>query len=152
MKRTWPILGLLLLLPATGLAEVAGEERKAESEIRKALANWVEAANRGDWKAALDVWAPDLIGWYPGAPDDTYAREAENAARVRPPRTRFELDIREVIVSGRLAVVRDVWKLTSRSDAGEPTVETIRSFEVWRKQPDGAWKIARWISAPEPRK
>jgi hypothetical protein len=26
----------------------------------------------------------------------------------------------------------------------------VRSFEVWRRQPDRAWKIARWISAPEP--
>jgi ketosteroid isomerase-like protein len=152
MKRTTWLIAGLLLLPASGLSGATGEERNAESAIRKALASWVEAANRGDWKTALNVWAPDLIGWYPGAPDDTYAREAENAARSRPPRTRFELDIEEVIVSGTLAVVRDVWKLTSRRDAGEPTVETIRSFEVWRKQPDGAWRIARWISAPEPRK
>jgi hypothetical protein len=28
-------------------------------------------------------------------------------------------------------------------------VAVVRSFEVWRRQPDRTWKIARWISAPE---
>ncbi|HEY6221611.1 MAG TPA: nuclear transport factor 2 family protein [Candidatus Eisenbacteria bacterium] len=121
-----------------------------ETEIRAALARWVEAANRQDWKAALEVWAPDLIGWYPGQPDDTYAREQANSTRPkREHSTRFELTIDEVIVSGDLAVVRDTWTIRS-GDAAGPAASTLRSFEVWRRQPDGIWKIARWISAPEP--
>jgi steroid delta-isomerase len=121
-----------------------------EAEIRAALARWVDAANRQDWKAALDVWAPDLIGWYPGQPDDTYAREQANSTRPkREHSTRFELTINEVIVSGDLAVVRDTWTMRS-GDAAGPAALTLRSFEVWRRQPDGTWKIARWISAPEP--
>jgi ketosteroid isomerase-like protein len=150
MRRTWP-LAFTLLLASIARGAQTPEEARAEADIRQALAGWVEAANRGDWKAALKVWAPDLIGWYPGAPDDTYAREAENAARAGEARTKYELEIKEVIVAGSLAVVRDVWKFTTRRTAGEPTVETVKSFEVWRRQPDGAWRISRWISAPEPK-
>jgi ketosteroid isomerase-like protein len=57
-----------------------------------------------------------------------------------------------VIVSGRLAVVRDTWRFTTGSGAADSAVAVVRSFEVWRRLPDGAWKIARWISAPEPGK
>jgi ketosteroid isomerase-like protein len=149
-RRTWP-LAFTFLLAFIARGAPTPEEIRAEADIRQALAGWVEAANRGDWKAALKVWAPDLIGWYPGSPDDTYSREAENAARAGEPRTKYELEINEVLVAGSLAVVRDVWKFTTRRPAGEPTVETVKSFEVWRRQPDGAWKISRWISAPEPK-
>jgi ketosteroid isomerase-like protein len=128
--------------------------RTPEEEIRASLANWVAAANRGDWQEALKVWAPDLIGWYPGAPDDTYPREVERAGKAGPPRTTYSVDVQEVMVSGGMAVVRDVWTFTSKVDGkpGEPRVDTVKSFEVWTKQPDGAWKISRWISAPEPKK
>jgi ketosteroid isomerase-like protein len=151
MTRRTCFVALTLLAASITRGAQTPEEIKAEADIRQALAGWVEAANRGDWKTALKVWAPDLIGWYPGSPDDTYAREAENAARAGEPRTKYELEIKEVLVSGSLAVVRDVWKFTTRVTAGEPTVETVKSFEVWRRQPDGAWRISRWISAPEPK-
>jgi len=151
MIRRTGLLAFTFLLASIARGAENPEEARAEADIRQALAGWMEAANRGDWKAALKVWAPDLIGWYPGSPDDTYAREAENAARAGEPRTKYELEIKEVLVAGSLAVVRDVWKFTTKVTPGETTVETVKSFEVWRRQPDGAWRISRWISAPEPK-
>ena len=143
---------LLVLAPpiASPIRENAGDGN-AEKEIRASLARWVEAANRGDWKEAVKIWAPDLIGWYPGTPDDTYAREIERAARGGAPRTRYELEVKEVMVSGQLAVVRDVWTFTTKQESGRVLTEKVKSFEVWRRQPDGAWRICRWISAPEPK-
>ena len=140
-----------VLLTTSMLAAPVAEDAKAEKEIRGALAAWVSAANRGDWKEAVKVWARDLIGWYPGMPDDTYPREVERAARAGPPRTTYQVDVREVIVSGTLAVVRDVWTFSTKNASGASTVEKVKSFEVWRRQPDGRWKISRWISAPEPK-
>jgi ketosteroid isomerase-like protein len=145
------ILAAALLLPAAAQAAPTADALKAEKEIRGALAAWVSAANRGDWKEALKVWAPDLIGWYPGMPDDTYAREVERAARAGPPRTTYQVDVHEVMVSGSMAVVRDVWTFSTKNASGPPTVEKVKSFEVWRRQSDGRWKISRWISAPEPK-
>lgn len=111
------------------------------------------AANRQDWQSAAKIWAPDLIGWYPGQPDDTYEKELAQAAHSRPGRkpTRYEVTVEEVMVSKSLAVVRDRWRFITSSGSPDSTVDVVRSFEVWRRQPDGAWKIARWISAPEPR-
>lgn len=55
-------------------------------------------------------------------------------------------------MEGSLAVVRDTWVFTMKTDSGDSKVTTVRGFEVWRRQPDNAWKISRWISAPEPEK
>lgn len=154
MRRSF--LATLAVLCFAALPELArasadpSQTRADEAEIRAALARWVEAANRQDWRAALAVWAPDMVGWYPGQPDDSYAREETNATRPkREHGSQFELTINEVIVSGDLAVVRDTWTMRS-TDPAAPRATTFRSFEVWRRQPGGAWKISRWISAPDP--
>lgn len=70
-------------------------------------------------------------------------------ARGRRP-TRYEVTVNEVIVSGPLAVVRDTWRFTTNAGTPDSTVAVVRSFEVWRRQSARSWKIARWISAPEP--
>jgi steroid delta-isomerase len=122
-----------------------------EARIRRRLAEWVEQMRSGDRVAAAEVWAPDLVGWYPGQEDDTYEKEQAQARRQRPPeapRSIPAVRIEEVMVSGDLAVVRDIWRIT-RIAGGDTTEHSLRSFEVWQRQRDGAWRIARWISAPD---
>jgi ketosteroid isomerase-like protein len=150
----WALAALLFLrVPAVSAhAQQRQDSASAVRSIRTALANWVEAANREDWRTASQVWAPDLVGWYPGQPDDTYAREMERAAHPPQgrPHTRYEVNVAEVIVSGPVAVVRDIWRFTTSPGTPDSTVSVVRSYEVWRRQAKGEWKIARWISAPEP--
>jgi ketosteroid isomerase-like protein len=137
-----------LLLAVLSAPSFAAEPADAERAIRAALAHWVEAANRGDFAQALSVWAPDLIGWAPGGPDDTYAGEREAAQQpAGPPKATYALKIDEVIVDRTMAVVRDTWTETVHADGGDK-VSTFRSFEVWREQPDKSWKISRWIDGP----
>jgi ketosteroid isomerase-like protein len=141
-------IALLTATPAA-FGEANASNVLAETQIRSALADWVSAANRGDYQAALKVWAPDLIGWAPDGVDDTYEREAKFAeGPVQAPKTTYKLMINEVIVEGSLAVVRDTWIETTKRDTGPETVSQFRSYEVWRRQPDKTWKISRWIDGP----
>ena len=143
------ILMFLVLIAAVAHADPGADNPGAEKAIRTALAGWVEAANRGDYAATMSVWAPDLIGWAPEGPDDSYAREQSySKAPSGPVRTTYALTINEIIVEGSLAVVRDTWTQTTKQDGGADKVSTFRSFEVWRKQADGAWRISRWIDGP----
>jgi ketosteroid isomerase-like protein len=147
--NTASFFALALLVTPCAIADAAAPHSVAEKQIRAALAEWVDAANRGDYRAALKVWAPDLIGWAPEGVDDTYAREAE-AAKLPPeaPKTTYELTINEVIVDVSLAVVRDTWTARTKRDSGPDAIVTFRSYEVWRRQSDMTWKISRWIDGP----
>jgi steroid delta-isomerase len=137
--------------PSATAGAGAGAESDA-AKIRQALADWVEATWAGDRMRASRIWAPDLVGWYPGQPDDSYEREMESARNPRAPdapRSLPSVEVVEVMVSGDLAVVRDIWRF-SRIAGADTTFSSLRGFEVWRRQPDGEWRISRWISAPDP--
>ncbi len=130
-------------------ADSPASATSAEGEIRMSLQRWMDATNRGDYAAAMDVWAPDLIGWPPDGEDDTYARERAYADKGGPVEATYQLTINEIIVDTSMAVVRDTWQQTMKrgADAGKTTV--FRSVEIWRRQPDGHWRISRWIDGPE---
>ena len=122
------------------------DRKDDEAAIRVRLQQWVEQFNSGDYTGAAGIWAPDLIGIIPGGPDDSFDREQSAARKMKPGPARYALTIDEILVDGDLAVVRDTWVET-----GGAKPSKFRSFEVWRRQPDGKWRIARWIdAAPEP--
>lgn len=148
MIGKWIRTGLAAAIVLAAGAAVRAGTSEDEAQIRASLARWVQAFNSGDLKTAAEVWAPDLIGWAPEGEDDTYALEHDFAARAqgKPPSTTYALEINEVMVSGDLAVVRDTWTETPRADPAKARV--FRSFEVWRRQKDGSWKISRWIDGP----
>ena len=54
-------------------------------------------------------------------------------------------DIREIIVSGDIAVVRLFWTLTAQK-GGASSVSTEAGMDIFKRQPDGKWSIARFIS------
>jgi len=54
-------------------------------------------------------------------------------------------DIREIIVSGDIAVVRLFWTLTARK-GGEQSVTDEAGIDIFKRQPDGRWSIARFMS------
>ena len=61
----------------------------------------------------------------------------------------YNLDLKEILVSGDLAAVRLVWTLTvARKEGG--VIETIEEpgIDIFRRQPDGSWKIARYLAFP----
>jgi len=61
----------------------------------------------------------------------------------------YDLVIDEVVASGPIVVVPDSWTQTLRLSASKKVKREIRESEFWRCQPDGHWRIARYVSAPE---
>jgi hypothetical protein len=63
----------------------------------------------------------------------------------------YEVFIEEITARGSIAAVHDVWTETRRLPRTTASVRrTIRGSELWRCQPDGQWRIVRFVSAPEP--
>ena len=122
--------------------------------IRQRLADWVTQTNRGDRTAASTIWAPGMVGWFPRSPEFSdsaaYTVAGITSREIRPVVT-YELQVADLAVEGSLAVVHDIWKETRRFTNPPVTVtREIRGSEMWRCQDDGSWRIARWVSAPEP--
>ncbi|MGB9180648.1 MAG: nuclear transport factor 2 family protein [Pyrinomonadaceae bacterium] len=147
-------LALFVLAGAVSLGHSPStDDKKSEAQIRKALADWVEATNRRDDKKADQIWGPNVVGWFPGA--EEFHGGAAFALAGLPQKegasySTYELKIDEVAVSGRMAAVYDIWTETVHFDGSPVTVRRIiRGNELWRLQPGGKWKIVRWVSAPE---
>jgi ketosteroid isomerase-like protein len=149
-------IALSALILVGGVSLALGQlqsDQKSEAQIRKALADWVAATNRRDDAAANTIWGNKVIGWFPAAPE--FSESAAFAVAGLPEKqgesySTYELKIDEVAVSGPMATVYDIWTETKHFSGSSVTVRRIiRGNELWRRQPDGKWKIVRWVSAPE---
>ena len=149
MKIT-ALTGLVLLgLMRFTFASPADDNAAVTKQIRESLTQWTQAANRGDWKTALQLWAPDLVGWVGSDTVVVYAQEAKMAAHPTLSDTVYTLvKINEVMVDGSLAVVRDTWNRRITQPDGHKALFRVRRYEIWRRQPDRQWKISRYIENP----
>ncbi len=63
----------------------------------------------------------------------------------------YVLQIKEILVSGELAIVRLVWTLRIRSNNAPGFAKSVEpGVDIFRKQPDGSWKIIRYMAYEEP--
>ena len=152
-SRSLAVLAAVALLGGAVAPLSAQSGDQAERTIRAALAKWTTDFNARDASHICELFAPDLVYDYRGFPERDYPtlcgllhRSLADPTR----RFRYALDIKEIIVSGDIAVVRLVWTLEVTA-AGAKTQETREpGLDVFRRQPDGSWKIARYIAYEAP--
>jgi ketosteroid isomerase-like protein len=137
------LAGLAAALPA--LADPATDT----AAIRARLADWTAAFNARDAAGACDLFAPDLRYALPEELDGTRATMCGNLAEVL---AREDLvlhydppAIHEILLSGDMAAVRLTWTLTAAVDGSTETT-TEEGLDVFRRQPDGRWSIARFVA------
>jgi ketosteroid isomerase-like protein len=58
----------------------------------------------------------------------------------------YVMDIKEILVFGDAAVVRLVWTLTIEQPDGSTAKSIEPGMDIFQKQPDGSWKIIRYMS------
>jgi uncharacterized protein (TIGR02246 family) len=126
---------------------------EAERAVRSALAVWNADFNAGNTERICALFAPDLRYDFPGFPErghDDICTLLKSSLGDTTRTFSYALDIREVIISGDLAVVRLVWTLTTRpADGGDAVTSREPGMDVFRKQADGSWRIARYIAYEE---
>jgi steroid delta-isomerase len=145
------IAGGALLL--AGAMPASAQPADAETAIRAALAAWTRDFNARDPSRICDLFAADLRYDYRGFPERDYTALCGLLRRSLADSTKqfgYALDVREVIVSGDLAIVRLVWTLKT-TVAGAPPIESKEpGLDVFRRQSDGTWKIVRYIAYEAP--
>jgi steroid delta-isomerase len=139
----------LLLLALIGPA-AAQTDSPAQAEIRAALTQWMVDFNTGNAEKTCALFAPDLVAQVRGRPERGYAVQCDllkSSLADQSKTYRYALAIKEIIVSGDLAVVRLTWTLTvKRKDSGAESTSDEYGLDVFRRQADGSWKIARYMS------
>ena len=152
LSRTGAVLMLALLGGATASAQ---SQDQAEGDIRAALMKWTGDFNARNMSEVCDLFAPDLRYDFQGFPergyDDICKLLRTSLSDTRKRFTYLPPTIKEIIVSGDLAVVRLTWTLKVRSE-GTPGDVTSQDtgLDVFRRQPDGRWKIIRYIAFEAP--
>ena len=120
-----------------------------EAEIRAALLQWTEDFNAGRADKVCDLFAPDLRADYRGQPERSYGELCALLQRSLADQTRkftYSPAIKEILVFGDTAIVRLVWTLkVVRRDVPGEIVGDEPGLDVFRRQPDGKWRIARYL-------
>lgn len=145
MRWIVPLLLLTLAMAPAARAEDAADR----AAITARLDSFATDFNARDAVAACRIFAPTLIATLPGKLEETRAGLCTNLARVlaRPDLSLSYArpDIREIILSGNLAVVRLIWTLTARRGAASDTTEES-GLDIFQRQADGRWAITRFAT------
>ena len=152
IRSGWGIM-LALVAACEGGGEDAADEARAE--IERLGRQWAEAANTGQVERLIEVYAPDAVILPPGGPTIEGSETIRELFRQEFERfdTRIAFTTQEIEIEGDMAYRRGryLWRGTPRGSG--QTIETTNKFlEVWRRQPDGTWRIAvdMWNPAESP--
>lgn len=136
-------LGCQTMQTTTGLAEA---DRNA---IRQLDDTFVTAAKTRDDKGGAAIYASDAIVLAPGKPPIEGRAAIEAFLSSFPPFTDYKLQVLEVEGQGPWAYERGIASMTLTPPGAPPTPMRMRYLLIWRKQPDGAWKVVREIMSPD---
>jgi uncharacterized protein (TIGR02246 family) len=127
-------------------------ETDPETAIRAALEKWRQDFNARKADTICDLFAKDLLYDFRGLPEQNYSLLCDRlhkALASETPNITYGLRIKEVIVSDDLAVVRLTWISTVKAADGTSETDDEQGLDVFAKQPDGAWRIIRYIAYPD---
>jgi uncharacterized protein (TIGR02246 family) len=152
MKRRALATVLAVCGGLTGLPALA--DTAAEKAIRDALTRWTADFNARDANRICDLFAPDLRYDFRGSPERDYNAMCSLLHRALSDRTKtitYSFDIKEIIVSGDMAIVRLVWTSRASQEGSSQVTETKEpGLDVFRRQPHGQWRIARYMAYEAP--
>ena len=115
-----------------------------ERAIRELVATWMTASQAGDIDAVLGLMTDDVVFMVPGR--EPFGREAFAAASQAMSGVRMEgsSDIRELVVLGDIAYLRNhIDLMITPPGGGTPMRRAGYTLTILRKGSDGRWRLAR---------
>jgi ketosteroid isomerase-like protein len=141
---------IVLLAWSSPALAVGGEDGAAV--IRAELEAWTQAFNARQADKTCGIFSQNLRYKFAEIPDRGYndiCTALHRSLGDQTHRSRYTLDLQEILVYGDIAVVRLIWTL----DESKQGV-TVRSLEpgmdIFQSQKDGSWKIIRYLAYTSP--
>jgi uncharacterized protein (TIGR02246 family) len=114
-----------------------------ELQIRKLIAEWLDATARGDINAVLALMSDDVEFLTAGRSPFGKKEFAAQSAGMEGLQFKGRSDIREIEVAGRWAWVRSVIAVEMMPKGGETLKYNGPVLSVFRKEADGKWRLYR---------
>lgn len=141
-------LAIVALAMGVVLAPLAARADSA-AEIRDRLLQWTEDFNAGRKVEACDLFSKTLVSDFRGQGEADYATRCRliTTAIDNPDRKlHYKPEIKEILVSGELGVVRLDWSSTV-TPGNVTTIEP--GIDIFKKEADGKWRIVRYMAYEE---
>jgi steroid delta-isomerase len=139
---------------AAVLATIAVTSARADPAADKAaimdrFQRWTAAFNAKDPGGVCDLFAPDLVYSIPEVVQGTRDMLCANLAKMLA-KSDIQLhydnpEVHEIVVAGDVAIVRLTWTLTTQANGAKDTTKE-EGMDIFQRQPDGRWSIARFIA------
>lgn len=149
MRRRRPAILVTIAIALVAAMPACADPAADEVAIRQRLQRWTNDFNTRNLAGVCDLFAPDLLYSIPEVPRGTHETMCASLNKVlgrSDIRLQYAMpDIHEIVVSGDLAIVRLTWTLTTEL-AGARDTTTEEGMDIFRRQPDGRWSIARFVA------
>lgn len=142
----------LLVLAVIIAALSPASAQNAESEIRARFAQWTQDFNAASADKVCELFAKDLVSNYRGVPERGFERQCRiltDALTDKERKFNYALEIKEILPFGDIAIARVVWTLTIKKSDGAELKIVEPGLDVFRKEPDGQWRVFRYLSYDE---
>ncbi len=114
-----------------------------EQAIRELIATWMRASMAGDTDTVLSLMADDAVFLVSGQEPFGKAAFAAAANGMRGVRLEGTAEVRELQVLGDLAFSRTYLRVTMTPPSGRVVRRNGYAMTIFRKGPDGLWRLAR---------
>jgi uncharacterized protein (TIGR02246 family) len=114
-----------------------------ERAIRELVATWMTASQAGDIDTVLGLMTDDVVFMVPGREPFGKKEFAAASQGMTDARMEGSNDIRELVVHGDVAYLRNHIALTITPPGGAPMRRAGYTLTILRKGQDGRWRLAR---------
>jgi ketosteroid isomerase-like protein len=159
-QRPWVwglAIGSFILIVAVASCVSSPETSDAEFEeaARAIFINWEKTSLNPDLDSWIAMWDEDAVKMATGKPT-VYGKEAILAYRTgvdeKVTFEKFDISIEEVQPAGRYGWVQGRYNIVAiPKKGGDKKVSTGTYLTIFKKQPDGSWKIYRDTMMSDPK-
>jgi uncharacterized protein (TIGR02246 family) len=149
MKSCLAVVGLIGALLATSLLGQQPPQQNVEESIRQLDQQTADAVNAGDLESLAKLYTSDVVFYLPGqAAVEGIQSVRAFMAQMIAAGAKVRVRTGRVESSGDLAVELADLTMIMPNGKGATSEQPGKIVNVWRRQPDGTWRLA--VHAPSP--
>ena len=146
LRIRFTVPALVCLASACQPSVPLGLSAADKAAIEAQDATYIKNITAGDATALVKAYyTNDAVFMPPNMPLVTGSAAIEATMKAFPPITNYSLHSDEIAGVGDLAYARGRYTLTLNPPGMAPIPDSGKFIDIWRKQPDGSWKVARDI-------